>query len=66
MVLSSVALVKRLLEQAGTRTGLQVVVDIVPTQYATGRKVAQSVKDQLNLHRDDFLPQLNYRIKPNQ
>lgn len=64
MVLSSVELVKRLMEQAGTRTGLRVAVDIVGTQYATGRKVAQSVKDGLNLHRDDFLPQLNYRIKP--
>ena len=40
------------------------VVDIVRTPYATGRKVAQAVKENLNLHRDDFLPQLNYRIKP--
>jgi hypothetical protein len=64
MVLSSVELVKGLMQGAGTRTGLRVVVDIVPTAYATGRKVAQVVKENLNLHRDDFLPPLNYRIKP--
>jgi hypothetical protein len=64
MVLSSVELVQQLMNPAGTRTGLGVVVDILRTEYATGRKVAEDVKGQLNLHRDDFLPQLNYRIKP--
>jgi Rhodopirellula transposase DDE domain len=64
MVLSSVELVKQLLERAGTRTGLQVVVEIVRTVYATGRQVSEEVKESLNLHRDEFLPQLNYRIKP--
>jgi hypothetical protein len=64
MVLSSVELVQRLMSQAGTRTGLQVVVDILRTDYPTRRKVAEAVKESLNLHRDDFLPQLNYRIKP--
>jgi hypothetical protein len=63
-VLSSLELVKGLLEQAGTRTGLRVAVEVVRTEYATGRKVAREVKEGLNLHRDDFLPQLNYRIKP--
>src|SRR5262249_40434641 len=64
MVLRSVELVRQLMQQAGTRTGLRVAVDIVRTAYATGRKVAAEVKQTLNLHRDDFLPQLNYRIKP--
>jgi hypothetical protein len=63
MVLSSVALVQQLTSQAGTRTGLRVV-DILRTEYATGRQVAEEVKENVNLHRDDFLPQLNYRIKP--
>jgi hypothetical protein len=52
------------MNQARTRTGLQVVADILRTEYATGRKVAKEVKKNLSLHRDDFLPQLNYRIKP--
>jgi hypothetical protein len=64
MVLSSMELVQQLMSSAGTRTGLRVVVDILRTEYATGRKVAAEVKEHLNLHRDDFLPQLNYRIKP--
>lgn len=64
MVLSSVALVQQLMSQARTRTGLQVVVDILRAEYATGLRVAEEVKESLNLHRDDFLPQLNYRIKP--
>jgi hypothetical protein len=64
MVLRSVELVQQLMQQAGTRTGLRVAVDIVRTAYATGRKVAAEVKQTLNLHRDDFLPQLNYRIQP--
>jgi Rhodopirellula transposase DDE domain len=63
-VLSSVELVKQLLERAGTRTGLRVVVEIVRAEYATGRRVSAEVKRSLNLHRDDFLPQLNYRIRP--
>ena len=63
-VLSSVEFVQWLMQQAGTRTGLQVVVDILRTEYATGRKVAEEVKENLTLHRDDFLPLLNYRIMP--
>jgi hypothetical protein len=64
MVLSSAELVRGLMQRAGTRTGLQVVVEVVRAEYATGRKVVEALKENLNLHRDDFLPQLNYRIKP--
>jgi hypothetical protein len=64
MILSSVELVRQLMGRAGTRTGLQVVVEILPKEYATGRQVSAEVKEHLNLHRDDFLPQLNYRIEP--
>jgi hypothetical protein len=64
MVLSSVELVRGLMQTTRTRTGLQVVVEVVRTEYATGRKVPEAVKESLNLHRDTFLPQLNYRIKP--
>jgi hypothetical protein len=64
MVLRSVELVQDLMRQAGTRTGLRVAVEVVRAEYATGRRVTEEVKEHLNLHRDDFLPQLNYRIKP--
>jgi len=38
------------------RTGLSVVVDILDRVYETGRKVAEDVKQALNIFRDDFLP----------
>jgi Rhodopirellula transposase DDE domain len=63
-VLSSLELVQGLMSQAGTRTGLQVAVDILRADYATGQKVSTAVKANLNLHRDDFLPQWNYWLRP--
>jgi hypothetical protein len=64
VIFTSVELVKQLMHKTQTRTGLSVVVDIVEAVYQTGRKVAQQVKDALNLIRDDLLPKLNYRILP--
>ena len=64
MVFSSLEVVKGLMERTQTRTGLRVVVDIVNKVYETGRKVSQQVQQSLNLIRDTFLPQLNYRIEP--
>ena len=64
MVFSSLEVVKRLMEKTKTRTGLTVVVDIVRKVYETGKKVAEQVKQGLNLIRDTFLPQLNYCIAP--
>lgn len=64
MVFSSLEVVKSLMEKTQTRTGVQVVVNIVRKVYETGQKVAEQVKHGLNLIRDAFLPQLNYRIAP--
>jgi hypothetical protein len=64
VVLTTIELLQRLLQKTKTRTGLRVVVDVVHQVYATGRKVAQAVKDGLNLVRDDFLPLWNYRLLP--
>jgi hypothetical protein len=64
VVFRSVALVKRLMEKAQTRTGLRVVVDVIERVYETGRRVAEEVKKALNLIRDSFLPKWNYRILP--
>jgi Rhodopirellula transposase DDE domain len=64
VIFKSVALVKQLMEKARTRTGLSVVVDIVDKIYATGRKVAESVKETLNIVRDALLPLWNYQILP--
>lgn len=64
VLFQSVALVQELMAKAQTRTGLSVVVDILDKVYQKGRKVAKQVKQSLNLVRDLFLPQLNYRILP--
>jgi hypothetical protein len=64
VVFTSVALVKQLMQKARTRTGLQVVVDVLDKVYETGRRVAEEVKEALHLVRDDFLPKWNYRILP--
>jgi Rhodopirellula transposase DDE domain len=64
MVFDSLATVKTLMERTQTRTGLRVEVEIVDKVYQVGRKVADEVKETLNIVRDPFLPLLNYRIKP--
>jgi Rhodopirellula transposase DDE domain len=64
VIFTSVELVKRLMEKTRTRTGLRVVVDVLTTQYQTGRKITDQLKKTLNLVRDDFLPKLNYSILP--
>ena len=64
VIFKSVALVKQLMEKARTRTGLSVVVDILDQVYKTGRKVAEEVKQNLNILRDAFLPLWNYQMLP--
>lgn len=66
VIFKGVALVKQLMEKARTRTGLNVVVDILDKVYETGRKVAESVKETLNIVRDAVLPLWNYWIYPAQ
>jgi hypothetical protein len=64
VIFTSVALVKQLMEKARTRTGLSVVVDVLDKIYETGRKVAEGVKQTLNILRDAVLPLWNYQILP--
>lgn len=64
VIFKSVALVKQLMEKTRTSTGLSVVVDIVDRVYQTGRKVAEEVKQNLNILRDTILPLWNYVIYP--
>ena len=64
VVFRSVALVKKLMEKTRTRKGLSVVVDILDRVYAKGRKVAEEVRQAVNIVRDELLPLWNYRILP--
>jgi hypothetical protein len=64
MFFQNMAVVKQLMEKTRTRAGLSVVVDVVAKIYETGKKVAESVKKELQLIRDHFLPRWNYCILP--
>jgi hypothetical protein len=57
-------LTKTLLEQATTRTGLQVVAHITDKVYETGRKVADDFKETMRIVFDDHLEKWNYRAVP--
>lgn len=64
VVFTSVELVKDLMAQANTQTGLEGSVDICTKTYATGRKVMEPFKEHMPVIFDDELPQWNYRIPP--
>jgi len=64
-IFTSLEVVKSLMERTHTSQGLSVTVQIIDKVYETGRKVAQSFKQNLPILFDDFLPQWNYRAVPN-
>ena len=64
MIFESVELVKGLMEQAKTSTGLRVTVDILDKVYQTGRKYAEGFKEDMKIVFDEILPKWNYRAVP--
>ena len=64
VIFTSIDVVKDLMAKATTKTGLEVSVSILNKVYATGRKVAANVKEQMRVVFDDKLPQWNYRVLP--
>ena len=64
VVFKSVPLVKELIENTRTETGLCVTANILDKIYETGRKAAEHLKSTLNLIADAVLPQWNYTITP--
>lgn len=64
-IFSSLEVVKRLMERTKTRQGLSVTVQLVDKVYETGRKVADTFKQNMPILFDDVLPQWNYRAVPN-
>lgn len=64
VIFRSVELVKELMAQATTKTGLEVEVSILDKVYETGRKVAANFKEHMRVIFDDELPQWNYVIPP--
>ena len=64
VILTSIDLVKQLMQKASTKTGLRVTVNILDKVYQTGRKVAVDFKLNMRVVFDDILPRLNYTILP--
>jgi hypothetical protein len=64
VILHTIDLVKELMEKAKTKTGLHVTVDILDKVYRTGRKVADSFKQNMPILFDPVLPNWNYRAVP--
>lgn len=64
VILHTINLVKELMEKAKTKTGLCVTVDILDKVYRTGRKVADSFKQNMPILFDPVLPNWNYRAVP--
>ena len=66
VILKTVETVKALIEKTKTSTGLKVVVQIIDKSYQTGRKVAESFRDNMSIIFDEDLPSWNYRAVPAQ
>ena len=64
VVFTDVPLVKRLVERAGTASGLRVSCGILGKAYAVGRKAVKGMAKGLRLIRDAVLPKWNYRLLP--
>ena len=65
VIFTSVELVRDLMANTTTKTGLPVDVSILDTEYTTGRKIAANFKEQMRAIFDKDLPQWNYTISPN-
>jgi hypothetical protein len=64
VVFTSLDVVTQLMAQTKTQQGLSVIVNVLDKLYLTGRKVADSFKQNMPIVFDAFLPQWNYRAIP--
>lgn len=64
VIFTGVELVKELMEKATTKTGLEVQVNILDKVYQTGRRVADDVKEQIQVVFAAALPKWNYTLVP--
>ena len=65
IVLTSVQLVKKLVDRTKTKTGLKVFSRISKKMYEVGKKVADDFYDIAKIKYDKNLGHLNYEISPN-
>lgn len=64
VVFVSVELVKELMEQTRTKTGLSVTVDIIEKIYVTKERAPDGFKENMSILFDNILPKWNYRAIP--
>ena len=70
IVFKSIEVVKELIKNVSTKTGLSVIVNIIKKVYKIGRKVSESFKKTIieNNHKQiqfhSILPKLNYTVIP--
>jgi hypothetical protein len=64
VIFTSIELVKELMENTSTTTGLKAFVHILDKVYETGRKVAKGFKENMEIVFDEYLPRWNYRAVP--
>lgn len=62
VVLKSLEVAQRFIEQTTTRTGLRVLAETTSTLYAKGRKATHRFLEHLPVAFDSFLPDLNYTL----
>src|SRR5262249_9060576 len=64
VIFHTLAIVKEVMEQAKTSTGLRMTVDVLDKVYQTGRRCMASFKQHMPIVFDAVLPQWNYRAVP--
>ena len=64
VIIRNIELVKELMAQTSTTTGLTVTVEIIDKVYDLKRKVADGFKETMRIVFDKVLPQWNYTAVP--
>jgi hypothetical protein len=64
VIFHNIELVKELISQTSTTTGLTVTVEIIDKVYQLKRKVADGFKETMRIVFDKVLPQWNYTASP--
>ncbi len=64
VLLTSIELLKELVERTTTKTGLKVVATIVKKTFETKRKASEEFLKNMPIKADSFLGKLNYRAIP--
>ncbi len=62
--LDSIGTIVNLISNTTTKTGLHIEAEVDKNEYGKGIKVTDEEMDLLNIERDDFHGEWNYKIMP--